>query len=73
MTCTTKNQTCAHCFCESSSLIRDLLLILSREVHKMIVFSADQEWNRRFIEASPLSIPLLNAIQRTLPRQIKHE
>ena len=69
----TEDQACSHRFCKSSGLIGYFLLILSWEIYEMIVLGADKEWNGRFVEASTLSIPLLDRIQGTLPREIKHE
>ena len=39
----------------------------------MIVFGADQKRDGGLVEASALAIPLLDAVQRALPRQIEHE
>jgi hypothetical protein len=47
-----------------SYLVADLFLILSREVDEVIVFGANKEWDSGLVEASPLSIPLLDAVQR---------
>lgn len=39
----------------------------------MIILCADQEWNSGLIEPSTLSVPFLDAVEGTLPGQIKHE
>ena len=39
----------------------------------MIVFRTDKERDRGLVETSPLSIPLLDGIERALPRQVEHE
>lgn len=51
----------------------NLLLLLLRKVNKMIILRAHQKRNSRLIEPPPLPIPLLDTIQRALPRQVKHE
>ena len=56
-----------------SYLSRDLLLVFLREIDKVIVFRTDEERDRRLVETSPLSIPLLDGIQGALPRQVEHE
>jgi hypothetical protein len=45
-----------------TNLIRDLFLVFSGKVDEMIVLCSHQEWNCRLVEASPLTIPLFDAI-----------
>jgi hypothetical protein len=54
-------------------LIRDLFLFVNRKVDECIVLCADQKWNGRLVKATPLSVPLLDAVERALAREVKHE
>lgn len=54
-------------------LIRNFLLVLCREIHKVVVLCAHQDRNRRLIKAPSLPIPLLDTVQGALPRQVEHE
>ena len=57
----------------STHLIAYLFLILSWKIDEMIVFGANQEGNSSLVEASTLSVPLLDAVERRLPRKVEHE
>lgn len=39
----------------------------------MVVLGADQDGDGRLVESAPLAIPLLDAVERALARQVKHE
>ena len=54
-------------------LSTDLLLILLREAHEMIILGTDKEGYRGFVESSSLPIPLFDAVQCALSCQVKHE
>jgi hypothetical protein len=56
-----------------TNLAGNLLLLVDWEVDKRIVLGADQEGDGRLVEATPLAIPLLDAVQRALARQVEHE
>lgn len=56
-----------------TDLIRDLLLVFSRKIDKVVIFGADQERDGSFIESPALSVPLLNAVEGALPREVEHE
>ena len=56
-----------------TDLCADLFLILSGEVDKVVIFSADEEWNGRLVESSSLPVPLFDAVKSTLPSQVEHE
>lgn len=71
--CAAEDQACSHSFCESSGLVRYLFLIFSREIDKVIVFRANKKRNRSLVESSALTIPLLDTVQRALPRKVEHE
>lgn len=68
-----KNKSSSHRLSKSLGLIRDLLLVLSRKVDEVVVFRTDQDGNRGLVEASSLAIPLLDAVERALARQVEHE
>lgn len=54
-------------------LQRNLLLILAREVDKVVIFGTNQEWDGGFIKTTALAIPLLDGVQGALPSEIEHE
>lgn len=54
-------------------LVRNLLLIFARKVDKVVVLGADQDGNGRLVEAPTLAVPLLDAVERALACQVKHE
>ena len=54
-------------------LVADLLLIFAWKVDEVIVFGANQEWYRCLVEASPLSVPLLDTVQGGLAGEVEHE
>lgn len=54
-------------------LVGNFLLVLDWKVDEMIVLCADENGNGRLVEASSLSVPLLDAVESTLASQIKHE
>lgn len=56
-----------------TNLIRDLLLVLPREIDEVVVLRPDQDGDSRFVEPPALAVPLLDAVQRALPRQVEHE
>lgn len=56
-----------------TNLHGDLFLVFAREVHEMIVFRSDEQGDRRFVEPTPLSVPLFDRIKRALPREVEHE
>jgi hypothetical protein len=58
---------------QEKDLGADLFLIFSGKVDKVVIFSANKEWNGCLVEASSLSIPLFDAIKGALPSQIEHE
>ena len=57
----------------TAHLVADLFLVLSREIHKVVIFCANQEWYSSLVEASTLSVPLFYAVQRRFPGKIEHE
>lgn len=56
-----------------SYLVGNFLLLLPRQVHKVIVLCAYEDRNGRLVESSPLTIPLLDAVQRALAGQVEHK
>lgn len=54
-------------------MIRYLLLLFAREVDKVVVFCADQEWDGSLVEAASLSVPLLDGVQCAFSCQVEHE
>lgn len=63
-------------FCHAATgpyLIGNLLLVLNGKVDKMVVLCADEDGNGRLVEASALAVPLLDAVEGALSRQVKHE
>ena len=54
-------------------LVADLLLIFPRKVHKVVVLGTNQERNGSFVEASTLSVPLFDTVERRLPGEIEHK
>lgn len=88
VTRTAEDQAGSHRLCKSSGLVglvtcfaitnlaylgADLFLILFGKADKMIVLGANQERDSSLVEASPLPIPLLDAVECALPCQIEHE
>lgn len=73
MTGTAKDQACLHSLGEALGLNGDLLLVLSRQVDKLIVLGSNQERNSGLVEPSALAVPFLDRVQSTLPSQIEHE
>ena len=57
----------------AANLIRDFFLVFSREVYEVIVFCAYKERNSRLVEASTLSIPLFDRVERALSCEVEHE
>lgn len=57
----------------TTDLSRNLLLVLGRKVHKVVIFCADQDGDGRFIESTTLPIPFLDTVEGAFPRQIEHE
>lgn len=51
----------------------NLLLVLARKVHKMVVFGSDQERNSRFVKATSLAVPLLDGVEGALAREVEHK
>ena len=49
-------------------LIRDLFLIFSGEIDKMVVLGANEERNGSLVEASTLPVPLLDRVKCALTR-----
>lgn len=43
------------------------------KVDKVVVLGADQDGDSRLVESAPLAIPLLDAVESALARQVKHE
>lgn len=60
-------------FGRDSYLIRYLLLLLAREVDKVVVLCADQKRDGSLVETASLSVPLLDGIQCAFSRQVEHE
>lgn len=58
---------------QTTYLIGNLLLVLDWKVDKVVVLCADQDGNCRLVESAALAIPLLDAVERALARQVKHE
>ena len=58
---------------EARYLIRDFLLLFSREIDKVVVLCADQERYRGLVKASALAIPLLYGVEGALASQVEHE
>ena len=58
---------------ELTYLNGNLLLVLAREIHKMVVLGADQERNGCFVKPTALAVPLLDGVESALAREIKHE
>ena len=73
MTRTAKDETSSHSLRKPSSLIADLLLIFSGEVHEVVVFRADQERDSCLVETSPLSIPFFDTVECGFAGQVEHE
>lgn len=73
VTGTRKDQARLHRFCETLGLLRNLLLFFSGKVDKVIIFGAHQKGNGCLVEAASLTIPLFDAVERGLARQIEHE
>jgi hypothetical protein len=87
--CAAEDETGPHGFRESTSLdggsVRvehpyglahlsaDLFLIFSWEIDKMVIFGSDQERDSRLVEASTLSIPFLDTVERGFACQVEHE
>ena len=64
MTSTAEYETSTHCFGESPCLQADLFLVLLRKIHKMIIFRANEKRYSSLVEASALTIPLLDTVKR---------
>ena len=73
MTSATKNQTRLHRLREPSGLQADLLLLLAREIDEMVVLGADEEGDGGFVEAPALAVPLFDAVEGGLAREVEHE
>ena len=54
-------------------LIRDLFLIFSRKIDKMVVLRADEERNGGLVETPTLPVPFLDGVESALARQVEHE
>lgn len=68
-----EDETGLHRLGESLGLDGDLFLIFTGEINKVIIFGANQEWDGGFIEATALTVPLLDRVERTLASEIKHK
>ena len=73
MTRTAEDETSPHRLREAPRLIADLLLIFSREVHKVVVFRANQKRDSCLVETSPLSIPFFDTVECGFAGQVEHE
>ena len=68
-----EDQARLHSLREPLGLQTNLLLLLLREIDKVVVLCANQKRYSRLIESSTLAIPLLDRIQCALAREIEHE
>ena len=68
-----EDQTGSHRLCEAFGLVGDLLLLFVREIDEMIVLGANQEGNRCLVEASALSVPFLDRVERAFSCEVEHE
>lgn len=73
MTGTGKDESGSHRLGKTSRLIGNFLLILDWKIDKVVVLCADQNGNCRLVETATLSIPLLDAVESALAREVKHE
>lgn len=58
---------------KSPYLVGDFLLLFPREIDEVIVLGANQNRDRCLVEPPSLAIPLLDAVERAFPGQVKHE
>jgi hypothetical protein len=54
-------------------LIRNLFLLLAWKIDEVVILCANQERDGGLVEASPLTVPFLNGVERALASQIEHE
>lgn len=54
-------------------LIGYLLLFLPREIDKVVVLCPHQKGDCRFVETAPLTVPLLDGVQRAFAGEVEHE
>ena len=73
MACAAENETRPHGLGKPACLVRDLFLLLAREVDEMVILCSDQKGNGSFVETSALSVPLLDRIECALSCQVEHE
>lgn len=73
MASTTEDQARFHCLRKTLCLEGNFLLILAREVDKVIILGTNQERNGSLVETTALAIPFFDRIERALACQIKHE
>lgn len=68
VTGTAEDEAGLHRLCEALRLQRDLFLLFPWKVDKVVVLGPYQEWDRGLVEASSLSVPLLDGVECGLSR-----
>lgn len=54
-------------------MIGYLLLLLPREIYKVVVLCPHQKGDCSFVETAPLTVPLLDGVQRAFAGEVEHE
>lgn len=71
--CAAEDQRCSHSLCEPACLVRNFLLVFPWKVDEMVVLGTNQYRNGCLVKPPSLAIPLLDAVECALSRQVEHE